>query len=63
MTETGPSDLLEAFLHHLAHERRLSANTLSNYRRDLTRVREVIGFEPKVDLDDLIRSVIHYFER
>ena len=38
MTETGPDGLLEAYLHHLAHERRLSSNTLSNYRRDLTRV-------------------------
>jgi len=30
---------------------------------DLSRAREVVGFEPKVDLDDLIRSVISYFER
>jgi len=28
---------LDAFLHHLAHERRLSDHTLTNYRRDLTR--------------------------
>ena len=29
---------LEAFLGHLAHERRMSPHTLSNYRRDLTRI-------------------------
>ena len=38
MTESEQKDLLEAFLHHLTHERRLSPHTLSNYRRDLTRV-------------------------
>jgi integrase/recombinase XerC len=32
-------ELLEAFLHHLAHERRLSGNTLIGYRRDLERFR------------------------
>ncbi|MCG6860873.1 MAG: tyrosine recombinase XerC [Chromatiaceae bacterium] len=40
MPESRPADRLEAFLHHLAHERRLSDNTLVNYRRDLTRFRE-----------------------
>jgi integrase/recombinase XerC len=35
--ETG-GDPVEAFLAHLAHERRLSANTLIGYRRDLRRV-------------------------
>jgi integrase/recombinase XerC len=40
MPDPEPRDLLEAFLHHLAHERRLSPHTLSNYRRDLTRVRD-----------------------
>jgi len=39
MTDPEPTpDRLAAFLHHLAHERRLSAHTLSNYRRDLTRL-------------------------
>ena len=32
------SDWLDRFLHHLQHERRLSAHTLSNYQRDLTTV-------------------------
>jgi len=30
---------------------------------DLTRVRETVGFEPKVDLDEIIASVINYFKR
>jgi integrase/recombinase XerC len=40
MNEVADSALrwLEAFLHHLAHERRLSTHTLSNYRRDLERI-------------------------
>lgn len=32
------SDWLNKFLHHLQHERRLSAHTLSNYQRDLLNV-------------------------
>lgn len=36
---TSPEDLLVAFLHHLAHERRVSGHTLNNYRRGLTRFR------------------------
>jgi len=31
-------DWLDAFLHHLAHERRLSPHTLDSYRRDLVRI-------------------------
>jgi len=42
MTEPDDGDRLEAFLHHLAHERRLSPHTLSNYRRDLKHIREWI---------------------
>jgi integrase/recombinase XerC len=37
MPEPGSEKLLEAFLQHLTHERRLSGHTLSGYRRDLTR--------------------------
>ncbi|MEA3274309.1 MAG: tyrosine recombinase XerC [Pseudomonadota bacterium] len=40
MVESGADDRLAAFLHHLAHERRLSNHTLTNYRRDLSRVRD-----------------------
>jgi integrase/recombinase XerC len=38
MAEAAVDDRLESFLGHLAHERRLSAHTLSNYRRDLVRI-------------------------
>lgn len=31
-------EVLAAFLRHLAHERRLSPHTLSNYGRDLARI-------------------------
>jgi len=44
MADPAPApDLLAAFLHHLAHERRLSPHTLSSYRRDLTRFRSWLG--------------------
>jgi integrase/recombinase XerC len=43
MPEPAVGDPLEAFLHHLAHERRLSGPTLANYRRDLTRIRDWLG--------------------
>ena len=43
MAEPRPADLLDAFLHHLAHERRLSDHTLTNYRRDLRRFRDWRG--------------------
>jgi integrase/recombinase XerC len=36
--EPADDQQLEAFLGHLAHERRMSPHTLSNYRRDLTRI-------------------------
>jgi len=38
MAEAAADPLLAAFLRHLADERRLSAHTLSNYRRDLARL-------------------------
>jgi integrase/recombinase XerC len=38
MAEAGEGEPLEAFIGHLAHERRFSPHTLSSYRRDLTRV-------------------------
>jgi len=36
----GEDEALPAFLHHLAHERRLSPHTLSSYGRDLGRIAE-----------------------
>lgn len=38
VAESEADSRLEAFLGHLGHERRLSGNTLSNYRRDLRRI-------------------------
>jgi len=40
MAESSPDDALEDFLRHLAHERRLSAHTLTGYCHDLTRFRD-----------------------
>ncbi|MGB1220070.1 MAG: site-specific integrase, partial [Alcanivoracaceae bacterium] len=34
MTAAQPTHLIDRFLAHLERERRLSANTVSNYRRD-----------------------------
>ena len=50
----GPGPELDAFIRHLAHERRLSPHTLSNYRRDLGRLRtwlEERGIASWKDLD------------
>ncbi len=52
-TEARGADL-EAYLHHLAHERRLSPLTLTNYRRDLTGIDawlEAAGLGPWTELD------------
>jgi len=38
MSEPTEDTLVDAFLAHLTHERRLSPHTLSNYRRDLTHI-------------------------
>ena len=40
MTPEPAWSAVEAYLQHLAHERRLSAHTLSNYRRDLRQLTE-----------------------
>jgi integrase/recombinase XerC len=40
MADAAEDGRLDDFLRHLAHERRLSHHTLSNYRRDLTRIAE-----------------------
>ncbi|MGA7981165.1 MAG: tyrosine recombinase XerC [Chromatiaceae bacterium] len=54
MPESTASELLEAFLHHLAHERRLSVLTLASYQRDLARIRDWLeggGIRSWVQLD------------
>ena len=47
---------VEAYLQHLAHERRLSPHTVSNYRRDL---RVLTGFLHEQGLDDWRRLDTH----
>jgi integrase/recombinase XerC len=42
MTSAQPTHLIDRFLAHLERERRLSANTVSNYRRDLVRALGVL---------------------
>ncbi len=57
---TGSSSAIEYVPYEKAYE-----EGFEDMRRrvpDLTRINEAVGFEPQVDLDDLIRSVIHYFE-
>ncbi len=56
----GP-DLIESFLSHLAHERRLSAQTLTAYRRDLTRLSAWLSESEAVPIERLDeRAVRHY---
>lgn len=58
------ADAIAAFLHHLVHERRLSAHTASNYRRDLVRFREWLQSEgpgPGEELDQ--QAVRNYVAR
>jgi UDP-glucose 4-epimerase len=57
----GSASLIEYLPYEKAYE-----EGFEDMRRrvpDLTRVRETIGFEPKVDLDEIISSVINYFKR
>jgi integrase/recombinase XerC len=42
MSSSDPEQLIARFLAHLEQERRLSANTLSNYRRDLERALAIL---------------------
>ena len=46
-----PDPRAEEFLNHLRVERRLSANTLDAYRRDLGKLDEFSGKRPLADLD------------
>ena len=45
-TEAPAKQLLEQYLAHLAHERRLSAHTANNYRRDIATLIEFAGETP-----------------
>jgi integrase/recombinase XerC len=54
MPETAPTSgsaaLLDAFLAHLAHERRLSQHTLDNYARDVRTLLELAGDTPLAEI-------------
>jgi integrase/recombinase XerC len=56
-TATGPAATgdrwLDAFLHHLTHERRLSPHTVDSYRRDLLRVLAWRRERPVADWSEL----------
>ena len=57
---TGSSSTIEYVPYEKAYE-----EGFEDMRRrvpDLSRINEAVGFEPQVDLDSLIRSVIQYFE-
>jgi integrase/recombinase XerD len=43
VTSTSPARVVQAYLDHLTVERALAANTLSSYRRDLSRYLETLG--------------------
>ena len=43
---TGTAPTVNAFLTHLASERRLSPHTVSSYQRDLVEARKVLGTQP-----------------
>lgn len=60
-----PDPRAEEFLDHLRVERRLSANTLDAYRRDLGKLDEFSGKRPLADLDtgDLQRFLTHLHRR
>ena len=58
--KTSPSrELLERYLEHLAHERRLSANTLENYGRDIETLLALAGDTAlsRLQLHDIRRYV------
>jgi integrase/recombinase XerC len=61
MTEGSVSDSLEAFLRHLAHERRLSPHTLSNYRRDLVRIRDWLARDGRGAWDRLDQQKVRRY--
>jgi integrase/recombinase XerC len=61
MAEAPVDRLLEAFLDHLAHERRLSAHTLSSYRRDLERMRRWLDGERRVTWEALEQQTVRRY--
>lgn len=54
-------DLIAAFLGHLAHERRLSAQTVTAYRRDLERLRDWLADTAAGAIDRLDEQAVRRF--
>jgi len=52
---------MDAFLSHLAHERRLSAQTLTNYRRDLTRIGDWRQRQGLAHWEDLVQEDVRRY--
>jgi UDP-glucose 4-epimerase len=53
----------DSAIHHIPYDQAYEAGFEDMPRRvpDITKVRELIGYEPKLGLDDIIRSVIAHF--
>jgi integrase/recombinase XerC len=58
---SAPKDLTAAFLSHLAHERRLSAQTLTAYRRDLERLSTWLADAGAGAIDRLDEQTVRQF--
>lgn len=56
-----PSELIESFLSHLAHERRLSSQTLIAYRRDLERLNAWLSESGSITIDRLDEQAIRQY--
>jgi len=61
MAEDGPERAPEVFLHYLAHERRLSSLTLTNYRRDLRRFRDWLEEGKRGSLETLDQQTVRAY--
>lgn len=61
MSDQGVRDLIEPFITHLAHERRLSDHTAKNYRRDLERIAAWAGERGSARLDRLDEQAVRLY--
>jgi integrase/recombinase XerC len=61
-TDMSPSaDLIESFLGHLAHERRLSAHTLTAYRRDLEQLNAWLSETGQLAIERLDEQAVRQY--
>ena len=58
---TTPGDLIESFLGHLAHERRLSEQTLIAYRRDLERLSAWLSEAESFSIEKLDEQAVRQY--